>query len=289
MHDALTTFGMILLTVVALLGAVLALLRLRIRGAAPHTDGAIRHLLLALAVGSLLLFAYRETVVHRSWAPLATNADGILLIATLLAMTLLYLETPQRFPGVCAFGLPLLWVLLAWGICASYWTLHNFNVSSVWSSAHLLLVYVGVVFFALAAASGVMYLYGERSLRRKRAEDLTRPWVSLEKLERLLLRTSSLGFALLTLGMVMGLVLISLRQGAQHAGWWHSPKVVLAVTTWGVYALLVNARGSASFRGSRAAYLSILGLVLLVLVFGIATRGGGRGAFGSAPLEVRTS
>jgi hypothetical protein len=45
----------------------------------------------------------------------------------------------------------------------------------------------------------------------------------------------------------------------------------LSVAAWLIYALLMNVRHAVLFRGSRAAWLSILGLALLVATFGLIT------------------
>ena len=54
-------------------------------------------------------------------------------------------------------------------------------------------------------------------------------------------------------------------------GWWHSPKIVLSAAAWLVYALVKNVRYATRFRGARAAWLSIAGLLLLLAAFGTVT------------------
>ena len=46
--------------------------------------------------------------------------------------------------------------------------------------------------------------------------------------------------------------------------WYYSPKVVLAFAVWVVYALVLHAPINPSFRGRRAAMLSVVGLVLML-------------------------
>jgi len=47
----------------------------------------------------------------------------------------------------------------------------------------------------------------------------------------------------------------------------------LAASVWLIYAVVMNTRHTATFRGARAAWLSILGLVLLLATFGIVPAG----------------
>ena len=45
--------------------------------------------------------------------------------------------------------------------------------------------------------------------------------------------------------------------------------MTLALAVWGIYALAMNVRQTTSFRGARAAWLCIAGLVLLLITYGI--------------------
>jgi len=74
----------------------------------------------------------------------------------------------------------------------------------------------------------------------------------------------TLGFALLTIGLITGLVeaLQGSAGGRTPPGsrWFLQPKVLLAFCVWVVYALVLHAPINPSFRGRKAAMLSILGL-----------------------------
>ena len=136
---------------------------------------------------------------------------------------------------------------------------------------HLAGVYLGTLGCAVAAVAGAMYLFVERQLKAKRNPRGLLRLASLERLERLIVQSATLGFALLTLGLVSGVVILWDRHDL--AGWWASPKVLLATAAWAVYALVMNVRIATMFRGRRAAWLAIGGLVLLLGVYGIVTAG----------------
>ena len=51
--------------------------------------------------------------------------------------------------------------------------------------------------------------------------------------------------------------------------------MLLAFAAWLAYAAVMNARFASFFRGRRAAWLAIGGLVLLLAVYGIVTAGHG--------------
>ena len=130
-------------------------------------------------------------------------------------------------------------------------------VGRTWTYAHHVTSYAGAVAFAVAAAAGAMYVWASRSLRSKRASVV--PFASLERLEHLTMSAVTLGFALLTVGIVTGGVEM-VRLNLATPAW----KVFLAVSVWMVYAVVLHAPLNPVFRGRRAAVLSVVGFVLMV-------------------------
>ncbi len=265
MPQPISTISLILLTALTLSATVMAWVRLI--GKRP-VGGSLDRSIIALTVlctfGALGLFLYRWLIVNSQWQPLTAHVDGLLLIAVLLAGLILFLRSRAQVPGIAAFGLPVLTLVLAWAICASAWTFHPFPVGSVWLSLHLASVYVGTAMLAVAAMAGGLYLFAERRLRHKQAAPPPRLG-SLEAIERVIIRTSTAGFGILTLGLLAGAVIYATE--ATTPGWWYAPKIILAVIVWCIYAVVMNVRHTTRFRGARAAWLSILGLVLLLAVW----------------------
>jgi ABC-type uncharacterized transport system permease subunit len=129
----------------------------------------------------------------------------------------------------------------------------------------------------LAAISGAMFLYAQKRLKNKSdvgqaARDRRVRMPSLESLERFIQQGSIISFALLSLGIATGVVIL-LEEQTMAKGWWYTPKVILAAVCWGVFAVLINIRQASSFRGRRAAWLAIGGFVLLLVVYGLVTAG----------------
>jgi ABC-type transport system involved in cytochrome c biogenesis permease subunit len=87
---------------------------------------------------------------------------------------------------------------------------------------------------------------------------------SLERLEHLTLTSVTLGFALLSIGLVTGMIWYAREPIRVGPHWFANPKVLLALITWGVYAVVLHAPINPSFRGRKAAALSIVGFVLMV-------------------------
>lgn len=305
MTPTLTNLGLVLLTLTAAAASAIALRRLRsamaINQGAVNPDATtdpetrddslpatrptptepgkttLNLLVTAIALGAGALLVYRWAEVGEDWNPIAAHVDGLLLIASLLAAVGLFIQRRPRLGGLAVFILPLLTLILAWAICASTWTYKEFNPGSlypVWTAVHLTGVYLGTLGCALAAVAGVMYLVVEQQLKAKRNPRGLLRLASLETLERLTVQTSAVGFALLTVGLVSGVLILREQGDALGEGWWYSPKIVLAFAAWALYAVVMNVRVATVFRGRRAAWLAVAGFVLLLVVYGIVTSGG---------------
>ncbi|HCD34186.1 MAG TPA: hypothetical protein DER01_17375 [Phycisphaerales bacterium] len=225
-------------------------------------------LFILLAFGTAGVFLFRIFMVHQSWRPLTSHVDGLTLLVSLLCPTLIYLEKRGNARGVSFIGYPGVTFLLLWALCASRWTFRAFTPDTMMKVVHLFAVYMGTLAVFISALYGGTYLFSERRLKRKENLGQSKQFASLETLERMIVVSSAVGFTFISLGLVTGLVSISALHEKMPSGWWHSPKIILAFAVWVIYALLFNVRHTIFFRGSRAAWLSLLGLLLLIMTFG---------------------
>ena len=272
MPNWITTASLLVLTLLSLTACGLTILWW-IRPEATHRWRATQYSLIGLCtLGCIVLFLYRALFVHASWQPLKAHVDGLLLIAALLATLVLVMQRRARVRGLVTFALPVLTLLLSWAVCASTWTFEPFRIRSLWNTVHLAGVYLGTLFFAIAAIAGGLFLYVQYRLRHKTELGGPRKLASLEASETLIISTATAGFGLLTLGLVTGLII---QLSTDNAGLKLSPlywsKVALAFVVWLIYAVVMNVKHTVGFRGSRAAWLSIVGLVLLLVVFGVVS------------------
>jgi ABC-type uncharacterized transport system permease subunit len=148
------------------------------------------------------------------------------------------------------------------------YTFPSQGVRTSWLVAHisaLLAAYAALGFSLLAS---VLYLAQERRLKAKRkaADD---PWWApldwlppLDTLERIAHAMLLFGFPCMTVGLLLGAVLV--QETALGAAYFLDPKVLASFAMWGLYVLLLFLRQSAGLRGRRAAYLS--GVVLVVML-----------------------
>jgi ABC-type uncharacterized transport system permease subunit len=193
---------------------------------------------------------------RRQWMPLGDNFDALIWLGVLLAFFVIYVQRSGSLKALDWFILPVVVLLL---ICAAIFGRIEYQryVNQTWMNIHLLSCFAGAAGFAVAAASGAMYVLASARLRRK--QPVGNYLASLERLEHLTMTAVTLGFALLTIGIITGLVgLIGQGKTTQPA------KVVLAASVWVVYAIVLHAPINPVFRGRRAAVLSVVGFVLMV-------------------------
>ena len=133
--------------------------------------------------------------------------------------------------------------------------------------AHILLATLGVAVFAFAAVLAIVYLFQDRSLKRKQLERVMARGTPLETLDRLAHRCVSIGFPVFTLAIVTGAIWVA-RLGLLHGRGTLRPEYLLAVGTWVAFAVLLVARVGAGWRGRRAAWLTLGGFGGTALVVG---------------------
>jgi ABC-type transport system involved in cytochrome c biogenesis permease subunit len=138
-----------------------------------------------------------------------------------------------------------------------------------WSHAHVLLSGGGFSMLALASLAGIAYLAKERDLKRKRGPRFALP--SLEGLDRVEHVALSLGFPLLTLGMVTGFVWGADRGLSPWTG--HS---VWLLCAWLVYLVPITLRVFRNQHGPAPARSVVLGFAFLAFSYiGVRLLGNG--------------
>lgn len=137
-------------------------------------------------------------------------------------------------------------------------------LNSFWLPVHVTLAIVGNALFALAFAAGVMYLIQERQIKSKKIGAFYRRLPALKVLDDLNYRCLTMGFPLLTLGIITGSIW---AESAWGTYWSWDPKQTWSLITWFIYAALLHGRLTVGWRGRRAAIFAITGFLFLVFTF----------------------
>lgn len=138
---------------------------------------------------------------------------------------------------------------------------------------HILTTFAGYASFALAFGASIMYLLQEKALKSRRPGKMLERLPSISELDMMIYHSLSMGFPLLTLGIILGAVWLRQVEGVLLK--W-DPKIVATLATWLLYAAIVHARLIIGWRGRRLAGLCILGFMMLLFTFigvGIMSKG----------------
>ena len=133
-----------------------------------------------------------------------------------------------------------------------------------WLISHVSVIFIGEAAFALACGLGIIYLLQEHSIKSKKHRFLFKRLPSLELLDTTGYTCIVVGFTMLTLGLITGLVFAKSVWGRF---WSWDPKEVWSAITWIFYAVLLHERLTVGWRGRRSAIMAIVGFVVLLFTF----------------------
>ncbi len=127
---------------------------------------------------------------------------------------------------------------------------------------HAWLALLAYATLSVAALLAVMLWLQERALRRRDFRPWLRALPPLADLETLLFRTIAVGFSLLTLTLLTGVLFVDnlLAQKLVH-------KTVLSVLSWLVFGTLLIGRRRYGWRGIKAVHWTLSAMALLLLAF----------------------
>jgi ABC-type uncharacterized transport system permease subunit len=127
---------------------------------------------------------------------------------------------------------------------------------------HAWLALLAYAALAIAAMLALMLWVQDRALRQRSFPRWLRALPPLTELEHLLFRTIAVGFALLTVTLLSGVLFVQ-DLFAQHL----VHKTVLSVLSWLAFGALLVGRWRYGWRGRRAVSWTLAAMLLLVLAF----------------------
>jgi len=142
------------------------------------------------------------------------------------------------------------------------------GVRTSWLVAPIVALLVADAALCFSMLASVLYLLQENRIKSKRKPGQDSWWAPLDwmppldTLERISHATLEFGFPCMTVGLVIGSVLVQETQ--LGASYFLDPKIIAAFISWAVYVVLLLVRRSAGLRGRKAAYLS--GAVFVVMI-----------------------
>jgi cytochrome c-type biogenesis protein CcsB len=215
-----------------------------------------------LAVHTLALIPRIRSLGH---LPAASVGEALLLFAWVLVAAFLVLiwRYPIKVLGALVAPLTALMVCGALILPAPHGAISPL-LKSFWLTIHISLTLMGYAALALAGLGGILYLIQERQIKGKQFGFFYRRLPSLSQLDTLNYWCLTIGFPLLTAGIISGSLY------AQHTlgrFWNWDPKEILTIIAWLIYAVLLHERLAVGWRGRRAALLAICGFLVLIFTF----------------------
>jgi ABC-type uncharacterized transport system permease subunit len=204
---------------------------------------------------------------HR-WIPMgAREAESLLGLAVAGLFFLAWWIYGAISLGI--FALPVTFFLVfVPSLGLAHYVFPSEGVRTSWLIAHIAALLAAYAALGFSLLASVLYLVQERRLKAKIKTNGDSWWVPLDwlppldTLERIAHAMLLFGFPCMTVGLVIGAVLV--QETPLGAAYFLDPKVIASFLMWAVYVLLIFLRYSAGWRGRKAAYLS--GAVFVVML-----------------------
>ena len=203
--------------------------------------------------------------------PFANPSRAVSTFVWLLTLSYLYLEvtTDERAMGV--FILPIIVGLQLIPVFSPGIENRDPVLDSPWFWVHVSSLLFAYASFGLAGVLGLTYMLQFKEIKKKHLGYFYTRLPSLQILDRMNSRATVTGWAFLTLGVIVGVIwTLEARPLAPdnsnlQAMSLNDPKIFFAALTWVVYSFAVFARRTMGWSGRRAAWLSAVGFVIVLL------------------------
>jgi cytochrome c-type biogenesis protein CcsB len=229
-----------------------------------------RPLLTSWTVASSLIgFVLHTASLSQRWTevghfPATGLHDGSSFLAwtIVLAFLMVYVRTREEVLGLAIY--PVVFALVLVANLAPEAERPEAIVTSVFLPVHVTLAFFGYASLFVAFAMSLLYLVQERELKSRSPRAFYYLVPSLERCDTIAARSATVGFVLLTLAILTGM----LWNHAAHGTWWiWDAKGWSALIAWIIYIGLLVTRYRTGWGGRRAAFAGIAGFAAVVVTY----------------------
>jgi ABC-type transport system involved in cytochrome c biogenesis permease subunit len=243
---------------IGLIDAIITVMRRR--------EGLFRIALGAFGLGALFhLVSLVEQAIAQRQLPVNDIFETMSFCAWIITVTFLAIYYRYKAASLSVFIFPLVFVMTLVGALRNPVSPWSNNVTrSTLLAVHVLASLLGYAALLFTAAAAVVYLVQERQLKRKQTAGFYRVLPPLGTLDDLISKSLGVGFAFITIGIVVGSIWAFVDMGTRWIG---DSSIAISFVTWVVYLALVFFRVSAGWRGRKTAILSIVALACCMITW----------------------
>ena len=235
-----------------------------LRRLAAGIQAAQRSKLIALTMGIAATLGHIASLYHIIITPEGLNLTffHVLSLTSWLAATLVLfsaLKKPVENLGIAVLPFTAVALLLQYMSAGGG---ANIEIVGTGLKAHILISIFSYSLLTIAALQALLLAIQTRHLRNRHPGGFVRALPPLETMETLLFRMIGLGYILLSLSLLSGIIYIE-DIFAQHL----VHKTVLSFAAWIVFAILLGGRWRFGWRGRTAVRWTLSGFVVLMLAY----------------------
>lgn len=200
---------------------------------------------------------------HSGYPFLLSSGDSYFFSAWILSGLFLLLSVRYHFEMAGSIFLPAILILSVFAhLKTQTYGIKDGMMQSPWAAIHIVFAFLAFSIFCLCFMMGLLFLFQEYRLKHKKMGSEKLP--SLEVLEQLHYKALTVGFVLLTFGIVSGSAWAKTVKGVYF---FDDPRQLWTLLAWLLYAFFFQVRFSAGWRGRRSILLSLLGFVVILFTF----------------------
>ena len=219
---------------------------------------------LMVSLGSVGLILHAIVLYHNVFNPAGVNLgffNALSLLSGIIVLLLVIAATsePVENLGIAIFPLAGIAVVLE-QIFPSHDILTEHEAIKL--DVHILISILAYSVLSIAAVQAILLAIQNKQLHDRRILGFVRALPPLETMENLMFQMIGLGFVLMTLSLVTGILYLK-DMFAQHL----AHKTILSITAWLVYAILLWGRWRHGWRGKTAIRWTLGGFASLLLAY----------------------
>ena len=255
------------IVVLYIAGAIVGVLQL-LSGGEKYKRFLIPLVSLAVTLEAVILI-YRAVAIKA--IPLTGLFESMIVLTIVFGLTYLFFSIAIQQVW---FGSVMVWVILGLvlmaGLVAEPASEPHAVAATPWAIAHGITMILGGASTVFATASSFLYLLGSKRLKSKKVMLVLGRVPNIEKLEQMILFGIRASFVLITIGLIIGLGLISVL-GTGIVRWLTDIKVICIIAAWVLLGIILLLNRLLFLKGKVRAYMTIAVFVFMLFAILVAT------------------